>query len=328
MKCRYLARLAYFVACICLLAGSSGRTAFSAEFPDHPVRIIVPAAPGGSFDALARILAYGLTQRWPQRVIVENRPGGGGNIGAAAVAQASPDGYTLLVWNDSLLINPALFKHVPFDPKKSFTPLSLSLFTPNILVAHPSTKYSNLGDLVTAAKANPGKINYASPGNGSPGHLSAEILKNVAKINIVHVPYRGAGPAILDLIAGHVPVGMVAVAGAINHIKSGALVGLAVTSRERVKALPNVPTIAESGFPNYRVNAFHGVFAPANIPPAIAKKLEEDITAVLREPEVSKQLADLGFDPVAGSSADLKDIIDRDLPVWREIVIKSGAKIE
>lgn len=328
MECRYCARLVHIFACICLLVGLSGGVAFSEEFPSRPVRIIVPAAPGGSFDALARILANGLSQRWPQRVIVENRPGGGGNIGAGAVANASPDGYTLLVWNDSLLINPALFKDVPFDPKRDFTPLSLSLFSPNVLVAHPSAKLANFADFMRAAKMNPGKINYASPGNGSPGHLSAEILKNVAKIDIVHVPYRGAGPAILDLIAGHVPLGMVAVAGAINHIKSGALVGLAVTSKERVKSLPDVPTIAECGLPDYQVNAFHGVFAPANIPPPIAKKLEQDITAVLKDPEVSKKLVDLGFDPVAGSGAELKDIIDRDLPVWRDIVIKSGVKVE
>ncbi len=176
---------------------------------------------------------------------------------------------------------------MPLDPKKDFTPLSLSLYSPNVLVANASSGFTSLDDVVRAARANPGSLNYASPGNGSPGHLSAEILKSVAKIDIVHVPYRAAGPAILDLIAGHVLLGMVAVAAAINHIKSGALIGLAVTSRERVKSLPHVQTMAESGFRDYRVNAFHGVFAPANIPPAIAKKLEQDITAVLKEPEVS-----------------------------------------
>jgi tripartite-type tricarboxylate transporter receptor subunit TctC len=288
----------------------------------------VPAAPGGSFDALARILAQGLSERWPHRMIVDNRPGGGGNIGAGAVAKADPDGYTLLTWNDSLLINPWLFKEVPFDPKKDFTPISLSMYSPNVLAAHPSAGIKTFDEFLKAARAAPGKLNYGSPGNGSPGHLSAEILKQLAKIDVVHVPYRGAGPAIIDLVAGQIPLGMIAIPGAIGHIKSGTLVGLAVTSRERVKAMPTVPTIAEAGVPDYQINAFHGILAPAGTPPAIVAKLERDITEVLKSPAVSQKLIDLGFDPVAGSGAALAAIIDRDLPVWRDVVQKSGAKVE
>jgi tripartite-type tricarboxylate transporter receptor subunit TctC len=296
--------------------------------PTRPVRIVVPAAPGGSFDALARILAQSLSERWPHRMIVDNRPGGGGNIGAGAVAKADPDGYTLLTWNDSLLINPWLFKEVPFDPKKDFTPISLSMYSPNVLAAHPSAGIKTFDEFLKAARAAPGKLNYGSPGNGSPGHLSAEILKQLAKIDVVHVPYRGAGPAIIDLVAGQIPLGMIAIPGAIGHIKSGTLVGLAVTSRERVKAMPTVPTIAEAGVPDYQINAFHGILAPAGTPPAIVAKLERDITEVLKSPAVSQKLIDLGFDPVAGSGAALGAIIDRDLPVWRDVVQKSGAKVE
>ncbi len=289
---------------------------------------MVPAAPGGSFDALARILAQGLSERWPHRMIVDNRPGGGGNIGAGAVAKADPDGYTLLTWNDSLLINPWLFKEVPFDPKKDFTPISLSMYSPNVLAAHPSAGIKTFDEFLKSARAAPGKLNYGSPGNGSPGHLSAEILKQLAMIDVVHVPYRGAGPAIIDLVAGQIPLGMIAIPGAIGHIKSGTLVGLAVTSRERVKAMPTVPTIAEAGVPDYQINAFHGILAPAGTPPAIVAKLERDITEVLKSPAVSQKLIDLGFDPVAGSGAALAAIIDRDLPVWRDVVQKSGAKVE
>jgi tripartite-type tricarboxylate transporter receptor subunit TctC len=298
------------------------------DYPTRPVRIVVPAAPGGSFDALARILAQGLSERWPHRMIVDNRPGGGGNIGAGAVAKADPDGYTLLTWNDSLLINPWLFKEVPFDPKKDFTPISLSMYSPNVLAAHPSAGIKTFDEFLKSARAAPGKLNYGSPGNGSPGHLSAEILKQLAKIDVVHVPYRGAGPAIIDLVAGQIPLGMIAIPGAIGHIKSGTLVGLAVTSRERVKAMPTVPTIAEAGVPDYQINAFHGILAPAGTPPAIVAKLERDITEVLKSPAVSQKLIDLGFDPVAGSGAALAAIIDRDLPVWRDVVQKSGAKVE
>ena len=298
------------------------------NFPTHPVRFVVPAAPGGSFDMLARIIAQSLSERWPQRVVVDNRPGGAGNIGAREVAKAEPDGYTLLTWNDTLLINPSLFKEPPFDPKRDFAPVSLSMYSPNVLAAHPSTGLKTFADFLKAARASPGKLSYGSPGIGGPGHLSFEILKRLAAIDVVHVPYRGAGPAIVDLVAGQIPLGMVAIPGAIGHIRSGALIPLAVTSRERVEALADVPTIAEAGVPDYQVNAFHGFLAPAGTPPAIIAKLEKDITDVLKTPEIRKKLIDLGFDPIAGSAADFAAIIDRDLPVWRDVVQTTGIKVE
>jgi tripartite-type tricarboxylate transporter receptor subunit TctC len=310
------------------LCATTTAAAVAQDYPTRPVRIVVPAAPGGSFDALARILAQGLSERWPQRVIVDNRPGGGGNIGAVAVTKADPDGYTLLVWNDTLLINPHLYKEAPFDPKRDFTPISLSMYSPNVLAAHPSANLKTFQDFLQAARANPGKLSYGSPGNGSPGHLSAELLKRLANIDIVHVPYRGAGPAIIDMVAGQIPMGMVAIPGAVGHVKSGALVGLAVTSRERVKALPEVPTIAEAGVPDYQINAFHGILGPAGMPPAVVAKLEKDVNEVLRSPDVTRKLIDLGFEPVAGSGADFAAIIDRDLPVWRDVVEKSGTRAE
>jgi tripartite-type tricarboxylate transporter receptor subunit TctC len=313
-------------ACLLVLLGATPVAA--QDYPNRPVRIVVPAAPGGSFDVLARILAQGLTERWPQRVIVDNRAGGGGNIGAGAVAKADPDGYTLLLWNDSLLINPSLFRDVPFDPKRDFVPVSMAIYSPNVLAAHPSANLKTFGEFLEAARARPGKLNYGSPGTGSPGHLSFELLKRLAALDVVHVPYRGAGPAIADLVAGQIPLGMVAIPGAIGHIKSGTLAALAVTSRERVKALPTVPTIGEAGVPDYQINAFHGIFSPAGTPREVVARLEKDITAVLESPEVNRKLIDLGFDPVAGSGADLAAIIDRDLPVWRDVVQKSGARAE
>ena len=221
-------RAALATVALCAISAAPAQVR-AQDFPSRPVRIVVPAAPGGSFDALARILAQALSERWPQRVIVDNRPGGGGNIGAGAVAKADPDGTTLLVWNDSLLINPSLFREVPFDPKRDFAPVSLSMYSPNVLAAHPAASLKTFADFLRAARANPGKLNYGSPGNGSPGHLSFEILKRLATLDVVHVPYRGAGPAIIDMVAGQVPLGMVAIPGAIGHIRNGALVGLAVT---------------------------------------------------------------------------------------------------
>jgi tripartite-type tricarboxylate transporter receptor subunit TctC len=297
-------------------------------FPSKQVRFVVPAAPGGSFDALARIVAAALVDRWPQRVLVDNKPGGAGNIAAREVAKADPDGYTLLTWNDTLLINPTLFKDPPFDPKRDFAPVSLAMYSPNVLAAHPSTGFKTFDDFLKAARANPGKFNYGSPGNGSPGHLSAEILKRAASLDIVHVPYRGAGPAIIDLVAGQIPLGMVAIPGAIGHIRNGALIPLAVTSSERVKALPDVPTIAQAGVPSYQINAFHGFLAPAGTPKDVIARLEKDINDVIKSPDVNKKLVDLGFDPIAGRAADFAALIDRDLPVWRDVVLKSGAKAE
>jgi tripartite-type tricarboxylate transporter receptor subunit TctC len=295
-------------------------------YPSRPVHLIVPAAPGGSFDILARILANGLSERWHRSVIVDNRAGGGGNIGALAVSKAEPDGYTLLVWNDSLLINPTLLPDTPFDPKKDFTPISLSIYVPNVLVAHPSTGFHSFADFLKAARANPGQMSYGSPGNGSPGHLSFELLKQLANIDVLHVPYRGAGPAVSDLVAGHMPIGMIAIPGAIGFIRAGTLIALGVTSARPVAALPQVPPIAQAGLPAYQINAWHGILGPAKMSPALVKQLEQDISYVLNEPAVRQKLIELGFEPVAGSATELAAIIERDLPVWRDLVIKSGAR--
>ncbi len=297
-------------------------------FPTRAVKLVVPAAPGGSFDTLARILASGLNQKWGQPVIVENRPGGAGNIAASVVTKADPDGYTLLVWNDTLLINPHLFKEVPYDPRRDFTPLSLSIYVPNVLAVHPSTGWRSFADFLKEAKARPGGLSYGSPGNGSPGQLSFELLKQLTGIDVVHVPYRGAGPAIADLVAGQIPIGMIAVPGAIGHIKSGGLTALIVTSSRRVEALPDIPTVAEAIGGDYPINAWHGVLGPAGMTPALAGHIERDLTEVLDQTAVRAKLIEFGFEPASGSGAKLTEIITREFPVWGEIVARSGAKTE
>jgi tripartite-type tricarboxylate transporter receptor subunit TctC len=315
-------------AALALLGAVGPSVAGAQDFPSRTVRLVAPAAPGGSFDVLARILARRLSETWRHPVIVENRPGGGGNIGALAVSKAEPDGYTLLVWNDALLINPHLYRDALFDPGRDFTPVSLSLYVPNVLVTHPGTGLRSFADVLKLARAEPGRLSYGSPGNGTPGHLSFELIKPLAGVDVVHVPYRGAGPAITDAVSGQIPLAMVAVAGAVGQIRGGTLVPLAVTSAQRIEALPATPTVAEQGMRDFRVNAWHGIFGPPGLPPAVAARLERDITAVLNEPEVRRRLIELGFEPAAGSAAQMAAIIERDFPIWRDVVGKSGAKAD
>jgi tripartite-type tricarboxylate transporter receptor subunit TctC len=316
------------MAAAILIALTAPAAVHAQSYPTRAVRLVVPAAPGGSLDVLARILTPGLSETWGQPVIIDNRPGGAGNIAASVVVKAEPDGYTLLVWNDTLLINPHLFKEVPYDARRDFTPLSLSIFVPNVLAVHPATGLRSFADLTREAKARPGKFSYGSPGNGSPGHLAFELVKQITGIDVVHIPYRGAGPAIADLVAGQIPLGMVAVPGAIGHIRSGGLTALAVTSGNRVAALPDVQTVAEAIASDYPINAWHGILGPAGMAPVLVAQIERDITAVLERPAVRTKLIELGFEPAAAPGAQLAGIIAREFPVWRAIVARSGAKAE
>jgi tripartite-type tricarboxylate transporter receptor subunit TctC len=292
------------------------------------VRIVVPAAPGGGFDVFARIVGKRLSERWGQQVLVDNRAGGGGNIAASSVVRSKPDGYTLFVWNDTLLINPALMASVPYDPQRDFTPVSLALYVPNILVAHPASAIKDMSDLIARAKAAPGSLSYGSPGPGSPAHLGAELMNQLAGIELRHIPYKGAGPAITDVVAGHIPLAMIAVPGAMEHVRSGRLVPLAVTSEKRIGALPQVPTIRESGISDYRIDTFFAILGPAGMPQELVARIQADMREAVLEPTIYKQLVAQGFEPVGGSAAELAEIIRRDLPVWRALVTKSGAKSE
>lgn len=297
-------------------------------FPTAPVRLIVPAAPGGGFDVFARILGKKLAERWGQQVVIENRAGGGGNIAAASVVRSKPDGYTLFVWNDTMLINPTLMASVPYDPQRDFSPISLALYVPNILVAHPGAGLKTMTDLIERAKQKPGTLSYGSPGPGSPAHLGTELMNQLAGIEMRHIPYKGAGPAIADVVAGHIPLAMIAVPGAMEHVRSGRLVPLAVTGERRVDALPQVPTMKEAGLKNYRVDTFFAILGPAGMRAELVGRLESDIRAAIVDPAIHKQLVSQGFQPAGGSAAELAQLINRDLPVWRDLVRRSGAKSE
>ena len=288
-----------WLATLVLLLLSAAMPCKAQDYPSRPVRIVVPAAPGGSFDALARILAQGLSERWPQRMIVDNRPGGGGNIGAGAVAKADPDGYTLLTWNDLLLINPWLFKELPFDPKKDFTPISLSMYSPNVLAAHPSSGIKTFEEFLKGARATPGKLNYGSPGNGSPGHLSAEILKQLAQIDVVHVPYRGAGPQSSIWWPGKFRWAW-SRSPALS-VTSGPDIGRVGCHFERARQGDAYGSDhrggGRAGLSDQCVSRHSRArrHAAGN-----RRETRGDITEVLKSPAVSQKLIDLGFDPVAG----------------------------
>jgi tripartite-type tricarboxylate transporter receptor subunit TctC len=296
-------------------------------YPSRPVRILVPGAPGGGFDVLARILAQGLSDKWGRRVFVENQAGGGGNIGASAVIKAEPDGYTVLLGNDTLLINPTLYRVAPFDYKRDFTPVSLLVYAPNILAAHPSSGLNSFTDFVNEATAKPGTLNVASPGNGSPGHLSLEIIKQLASVDIVHVPYRGAGPAVIDLVGGQIQLGMVGIPPVISHLRSGGLVPLAVTATQRMKTLPSVPPLTEVGLSRFSVNQWMGVLAPARMPAELVARLERDTTDVLKDPAVQVKLVELGFEPAPAPASRLAAMMDEEFVAWREAINRLGLKL-
>jgi tripartite-type tricarboxylate transporter receptor subunit TctC len=258
---------------------------------------------------------------------VDNRGGGAGNIAASLVMNAKPDGYTILIWNDALLINPSLFATASYKPQRDFTAISLPLFVPNVIVASKASGLRSAADLIAQAKAGK-EFSYGSPGAGTPAHLGTELLQQLAGIKLTHIPYRGAAPAVTDVVGGHIALAVVAVPSAIAQIRAGSLVPLAVTSASRVEALPDVPTLKESALPDYRIDTFFAFLGPAGMPQAIVQRLEADIAEAMREPDFRAQLVDQGFQPASGGSKLLKEVIDRDLPVWNDLVRKTGTKAD
>ena len=296
-----------------------------ADWPTKAIHIVVPVAPGGSIDMLTRTLAKPLALDLGQSIIVENIAGGGGNIAFGQVARAKPDGYTLLMGWDALLINPALYSVVPYQVNQ-YAPVTLAITSPQVLVVGPKLPVKSLKEFLDAARRLPGELSLANAGNGSPGHLDGTLLETEAKIKLTHVPYKGGGPAIADLLAGHIDAVIVTLPAALQHIKSGRLVALGVSSASRSTAVPSVPTIAEAGVPGYEVNSWQGLFAPAGTAPAVIQKLHKSMTNALREPSVKAQLETQGYEIVASTPEALQQQLDVLTPKWAEIVKMSGAK--
>ena len=276
--------------------------AFAADYPTRPIRLIVPFATGGGNDTIARVVGQKLSARLSQQVIVDNRAGAGGVIGAELAARAAPDGYTLFLGGvGSHAINPNLHERLPYDPIKDFAPISLLASAPLILVVHPSLPANSAQELIALARAKPGKLNYASNGNGSSSHLAAEMFASMTGIDIVHIPYKGLSPALTDLLGGQVQLMFSSVVAILPHVQSGKLRALAVSGAKRLSLMPDLPTIAEAGVPGYQTSSWYGILAPTGTPKDIVSRLNAEIVKTLAEPDVRKALAGEGADPVGNS---------------------------
>ncbi len=299
------------------------------SYPNRSVRIIVPYAAGGGTDINARPVAQKLTERWGQSVVVDNRPGGNAMIGADAVAKAAPDGYTLLFHASSEIVtNISLFKKVPYDPVRDFAPITLASTTPVIIVTHPSVPARSVKQLIALAKARPGALSYASVGTASPQHLAGEMLKGITKIEMEHIPFKGAAPALVDVLGGHVPVGFIALLPAVPHVKNGRLIAHAVTTAKRSGALPEVPTLIESGFPDFEMAQWYGVLAPAATPKDVLAKLNTDIVWALTLPDVRERLTKDGCDVVASSAEQLAAYIKTEINKNARIIKSANVRVE
>ncbi len=308
-----------------LLMGVGARQAQA--YPDRPISMIVPFAPGGPTDIIARIVADSLSRSLKQPVVIENKPGAAGNIGMGLAARARPDGYTVLLTSTAIAVNPAIYKSLPYDPIKDFTPISELVDSPNVLVAKPSSGMKTVADLVARAKAAPGTFNYSSPGVGTKSNLTGEELKVRAGIEMTHVPYRGAGPAAIAVLDGTVQVGSVALPAAEGMIKSGQLTALAVTGPQRWPDLPSVPTMIESGYPGFVSVTFSALFAPAGTPQDIIDLLAKESRAALATAKAHEQAHNLGFTVVAGTPTELAARLKAEIPAVKALVARAGLKL-
>ena len=289
-------------------------------YPVKPVRFIVGQSPGGATDLVARTVALKLTESLGQSVIVDNRTGAAGSIGAAMVAKSPPDGYTLLVVSSSYSINPSLYVNLPFHPINDFAPITLLAEAPFLMVVHPSVPVRSVGEFVALAKSKPGALNYGSGGNGSSGHLAGELFKRLAGVNMTHVPYKGAGPALVDVIAGQIHLTFASVISSLNHARSGKLRALAVTSAQRSKALPELKTVAEAGVRGYHTTTWYGLLAPAGTRSAIISKMNAETKKVLSLPEIAQRFSSDGAEPVGGSPEHFQKFLEAEIAKWGPVV--------
>jgi tripartite-type tricarboxylate transporter receptor subunit TctC len=298
----------------------------AAGYPDHPVKIIVPFAPAGPTDIMARILANHLGEAISGTVVIENRPGAGGNIGMGIAAHAEPDGYTLLLTSSAYVVNPGLYAKTPYDADKDFAPIAELGTSPNVILVDPKQGINSIAELVARAKASPSELNYASPGIGTTPHLTGELLKITAGIEMAHVPFSGAGPAVQAVLSGTTQMAVAALPPAHPHIEAGVLKALAVTGAGRWFDLPDVPTMVELGYKDFISDTFQGFLAPAKTAPDIVQQLAAKSIAILRRPEVTEQLRKDGFEVLANGPDGMRKRIEDEVPKWRDIIMKAGIK--
>ena len=299
------------------------------SWPNKPITYVVPFAPGGNTDTLARIIGPKVSTALGQPVVIENKPGAGGNIGSDFVAKAKPDGYTILGGTiSSHAINASMYPNMPYDPIKNFEPITVLGQAPLLLVVPADSPYKTVKDLLDAAKAKPGSLSFASAGNGTSPHLAGELLKSSAKIQATHVPYKGSGPAVTDLLAGHVQFMFDTALIVGGHIKAGKLRPLAVTSSKRTSLFPDVPTLAEAGVPGYEIGSWQAVYAPAGTPKPIVERLNAEIVKALKSPDVAERFAGLGMEPVANTPAQMAEFNKAEVAKWAKIVKEANIKAE
>lgn len=317
------------VALMALVAAGAAPAAAQTEFPTQPVTMVVPFAAGGSTDLVARIVAQRMSQELGQQVLVDNRGGAGGMLGATAVAQAQPDGYTILMGTIAThALSASLYANPPFDPVADFAPVAWLVTVPNVLTVNPQFPAQNVEELIALLKEKPGEYAYASSGNGTPLHLSGELFKSMAGVDIIHVPYQGSGPALVDVIGGAVPISFDNLPSSTEPIRSGQLRALAVTTKERAPNFPDIPTMEEAGVPGYETNSWNALFAPAGTPPQVIARLNEAANTAIQDPEVQKRLAEVGAQIVGSTPEELGEHVKAEVDRWRPVVEASGARIE
>jgi tripartite-type tricarboxylate transporter receptor subunit TctC len=314
-----------FIIAVCALAGS----AWAETYPSKPIRMVLPYPPGGGLDTISRPLARDLAKRLGQLVVVENRGGAGGSIGMEVAARSEPDGYTIVMaLTAQLAVNPSLYKKLPYDPVRDFVPITLMANGPYILAVHPSLPVKSLKEFIALARKHPGQIAYASSGNGSGGHLAAVLLGGMAHIKMLHVPYKGGGQALVDLLAGNVQMLFTTYAAGKGHIKSGRIRALAVSTAKRPAAIPNLPTVAEAGVPGYDAGVWYAMLAPAGTPRAIVDRLNRETRAILKQPDYAKFLFNSAIDPVGSTPGELAAHIKSEIAKYAKVIKEAGVHVD
>lgn len=313
---------------VCFVAALSAAQAAAQQYPTRPVRLIVPFAPGGPTDVIGRFIAAKLAESLGQQVVVDNRAGAGGNIGMGLAANAAPDGHTILLVSSSFVVNPGLYKKIPYDPYRSFAPVSNVAASPNVFTVHPSSKVKSISDLIALVKASPGKYSIATPGIGTTPDLSARLLALTAKLDLTAVPFGGAGPAVGAIVGNQVPFGCTAMPPSTPHIQAGRLRAIAVTSAKRSAALPGTPTMAEAGFKGQEADTLQGLLVPAGTPKAIVDRLNAEIVRIVALPDVKEKVVGLGFDIIASSPQQFAAQIKVEVERWTKVVRSAGIEVQ